>query len=575
MALDASTRSAKSDRFDLRALFETSQLLSRSLELDFVLNSLLLTAMSKLLTTRGMVLMDDPLEGGYRVSAVKGVRAVERGHVFQITASGHTKVLHENDVPDALKAHGMVLAVPISFGNREIGMLTVGPKATREPFQDVELEFLRSLINMSSTAVHNSLMVEELKLANRDLDAKIQELNTLFDLSQEFNATIDRDRVVRLLSLALMGQLLVSKHLFLLRRNRGMSEVPQVYVIASKGLVDGELEPELISTLCGQDELVLLGGDAGDEWRGLTSRGLMLALPLKQHGETCGALCLGPKRTGQPYSPGDVEFLSALGNLALVSIQNSFLVEEQIEKERLEEEMRLARRIQERLYPQEIPKFEGYDVAAHAEPSRFVGGDYYDVLRLKNDRLLAAVADVTGKGVPASLLMANLQASLHVLLPIDVTIEEAARHINRVICENTDYDKFITFFFGIIHRESGTMHYVNAGHNPPTLVHTDGSMELLETGGLLLGVMKDLTYERGEVELRRGDVLAMFTDGVTEAMSYDGEEYGEPRLEAILVGNRHRSAKEIMDAVREDIARFTKGVSVLSDDLTMVIVKRI
>jgi sigma-B regulation protein RsbU (phosphoserine phosphatase) len=570
----------RTERFDLRALYETSGLLSRSLDLDFVLNSLLLTAMSKLFTTRGVVLMRDQLSEGYRVSAVKGLKGVAVDDVVRLEGISDDDIMVDGEVPEKLREYDLVLSVPISFGSRSIGMLAMGPKATRDDFTTMELEFIRSLVNMSSTAVHNSLMVEELKLANRDLDSKIQELNTLFDLSQEFNATIDRDRLVRLLSFALMGQLLVSRHVFLLRRTVGGSADPDVYVVGSKGLGADDIGPEIVSALCGLDELLLLEDIEDDEgagraWESLRRLDLCLALPLRQHGETCGALCLGEKRTGQPYSPGDIEFLSALGNLALVSIQNSFLVEEQIEKERLEEEMRLARSIQERLLPQKVPVIQDYELAAVAIPSRFVGGDYYDLVELEGDRVLLAVADVTGKGVPASLLMANLQASLHVMLPMDLSIEEAVVHINRVICENTDYDKFITFFVTILDRSTGKLDYVNAGHNPPTIVRADGSLEMLETGGLLLGVMKDLGYEKGRAELRTGDVLAMFTDGVTEAMSRAGEEYGEERLEHLLAARRHGTAAEILKAVREDITAFTSGVAVLSDDLTMVVLKRV
>ncbi len=608
-ATSATTTASRSERYNLRALFETSQLLSRSLDLEFVLDSLLLTVMSKLLTTRGVILMKDPLENGYRVSSAKGLRDLKEGDVLPLSDLPTDAVLTDDDVPAPLAERGLKLAIPIYFAKREIGLLAAGGKATREPFSTFELEYIHSLVNMSSTAVHNSLMVEELQIANRDLDAKVQELNTLFDLSQEFNATIDRDRLVKLLTFALMGQLLVSRHLFLLRRDRGVAGDPEVFVIASRGM-DDSLEPELTRALCELEELLLLdaeqasGGDgsasvpgldgssAGDSkngsgatsspgqdataqpWHLLRKRGLILALPLRQHGETCGALCLGPKRTGQSYEPGDVEFLSALGNLALVSIQNSFLVEEQIEKERLEEEMRLARRIQERLLPQEIPEPDGYEVAAIAEPSRFVGGDYYDVVELEGNRILAAVADVTGKGVPASLLMANLQAGLHVMLPMDVNIEEAVGHLNRVICENTDFDKFITFFVSILHLDSGQLEYVNAGHNPPMLVRADGSIELLETGGLLLGVMKSLGYERGTVDLHPGDVVVMFTDGVTEAMNSDGEEYHEDRLEAVLKKVHHLSAQEILKAIREDVSAFTGPVSALSDDLTLVVLRR-
>lgn len=578
MGADPDTSPMRSERFDLRALYETSRLLSTSLDLKFVLNNLLLTVMSKLLTTRAAVLMRDPVEIGYRVAATRNIKTLEEGVVLETPGLPEDAVLTGPEAPDALREHGLELAAPIRFGNREIGMLAAGRKATGEPYDPFELEFIRSLVHMSSTAVHNSLMVQELQMANRDLDARIQELNTLFDLSQEFNATIDRERLVKLLSFALMGQLLVSRHVFLVRRTRTKDDPARADLfVAASGDLSEQMAPALTEQLCTLEHLVLLDDEAtpsDDVRQGLRDLGLILALPLKHQGQPCGALCLGPKRSGRSYTPADIEFLSALGNLTLVSVQNSFLVEEQIEKKRLEEEMRIARRIQERLLPRETPGTDPYEVAALAKPSRVVGGDYYDVVRLKGERLLLAIADVTGKGMPAALLMANLQASLHVVLPMDMTIEQAVGHINRVTCENTDTDRFITFFMAILHLDSGYMEYVNAGHNPPLIVRRNGSMELLSTGGLLLGVMDRVGYERGAVRLEPGDVAALFTDGVTEAMNPAGEEYLEERLEAVLKRSHTESAADIVDLVHKDIAKFTGNVEELSDDLTMLVVKR-
>ena len=169
--------------------------------------------------------------------------------------------------------------------------------------------------------------------------------------------------------------------------------------------------------------------------------------------------------------------------------------------------------------------------------------------------------------------MSNLQAALRVLIPLDVSLEEGTAHMNRVITENTGYDKFITYFHGIYDRRDRSFNYVNAGHNPATIVRADGTLELLEKGGLLLGVMAGMPYESGTVTLAPGDVLSMFTDGVTEAMSPDGEEWGEERLEPLLVELRDKSAQEILDGVREAVEVFTDHAPVLSDDLTMIVIK--
>jgi phosphoserine phosphatase RsbU/P len=559
------------DRFDLRALYDTSRLLSSSLDRDFVLDSLLFTAMSKLLVTRGMILLYDPVLNSHRVVAAKGVAGVSREDLISLKSTSG------DDIDPALGKYRIAISLPITFGSRELGLVALGGKATGADFSISELDFIRSLINISAPAVHNSIMVDELKIANRDLDAKIQQLNTLFDLSQEFNATIERERLIRLLSLALMGQMLVRCHLFLLRPTDGDvsgDDVDSFEVVTAQGVSPGDVSAHLRNRLCKMDGLVLLDDETSDgEWSDLRKLGLVMAMPLRQQGSLCGVLCLGPKMTGQPYQPDDVEFLSALGNLALVSIRNSYLVESQIESRRLEEEVRLARRIQTRLLPQKVPTLPTADIAAAAKPSRMVGGDFYDVRKLQGDRILTAVADVTGKGIPASLLMANLQAALHVLFPMEMSLAEATSRINRVICENTDSDKFITYFHGIFESNTGNFTYVNAGHNPPYVIRSNGSVEELTVGGLLLGVMDGLPYEMGSVTLYPDDVVAMFTDGVTEPMNDDEEEFGEERLIECLTRERHGTAQEILDRVLADVEGFTGPRAVLDDDLTIVVLK--
>ena len=565
----------RTDRFDLRAIFETSQLLSSSLDLEFVLSNLLRTAMGKLLVTKGTALLFNPLRSAYNVASVMGISGLSKDDELVLGQLDLEHTMHDESVPEALKELGIKLVFPVAFGHREIGLIGLGAKFTKQEFGGQELEFMASLVNMSSAAVHNSLMVEELKIANRDLDAKVQQLNTLFDLSQEFNSTVDRSSLVKLLTFALMGQLTVTKHIYLIKSvSKDDEGEAAVQVVTHKGIRKEVLTPATIEALSHVEEMCLLEGkDVPDGCEPLAEAGVSMVLPIRHKGETGAILCLGPKMTGKDYEPDEVEFLYALGNLAFVSLQNSYLVDEQIEKERLEEEMRLAREIQERLQPSSLPDFEGLDAASLALPSRHVAGDYFDAIKLDEDRILYAIADVTGKGVPASLLMSNLQACLRVLVPLDVSIEEGTAHMNRVITENTGFDKFITYFHGISDKPDRSFNYVNAGHNPATLVRKDGSFELLEKGGLLLGVMAGMPYESGAVTLNEGDVLAMFTDGVTEAMSPEGEEWGEERLEPLLVELRDKSAQDILDGVAEAVQEFTDHAPVLSDDLTMIVIK--
>lgn len=567
----------KTDRFDLRAIFETSQLLSSSLDLEFVLSNLLRTAMGKLLVTKGTALLFNPLRSAYNVASVMGISGLSKDDELVLVKLDLEHTMHDESVPDALKELGLKVVFPVAFGHREIGLIGLGAKFTKQEFGEQELEFMASLVNMSSAAVHNSLMVEELKIANRDLDAKVQQLNTLFDLSQEFNSTVDRSSLVKLLTFALMGQLTVTKHVYLIKSvSKDNEGEAAVQVVTHKGVRKDAMTPGVIEFLSNIKEMCLLEDkEVPEGCEPLAEAGIEMVLPIRHKGETGAILCLGPKMTGKDYEPDEIEFLYALGNLAFVSLQNSYLVEDQIEKERLEEEMRLAREIQERLQPASLPDFEGLETASLALPSRHVAGDYFDAIKLDDDRILYAIADVTGKGVPASLLMSNLQAALRVLVPLDVSLEEGTAHMNRVITENTGYDKFITYFHGIYDRRDRSFNYVNAGHNPATIVRADGTLELLDKGGLLLGVMAGMPYESGTVTLAPGDVLAMFTDGVTEAMSPEGEEWGEERLEPLLVEIREKSAQEILDQVSEAVEEFTDHAPVLSDDLTMIVIKAI
>ena len=560
----------RTDKFDLRALLETSRLLSSSLEIDFVLSNLLLTAMSKLFVTRGVVLLDDPLAGAHRVEAVKGITGLSRNS--HVNVGGVPETIVQGDaVPAPLRERGIALLLPIAYHERAIGLVGLGPKATGGDFSADELAFVDSLVHMSATAVHNARMVEELKEANRDLGHKIQQLDTLFDLSQEFNRTLDADHAVKLLSFALMGQLLVGRYAFLL-----CAQGERLEVVATR-----KAEPisEDTCTRLGSLKRLVILDDEAETWPDLREQGFALALPLRMKEETRGVLLLGPRRTGAPFEVDDIDFLKALGALALNSVENARGVAARIEKERLEEEMRLAREIQERLLPQDLPTFPTLDLAALALPSRFVAGDYFELMSLDADRLLFAVADVSGKGMPASLLMANLQACLHVLrgslTAESLDLAEATGRVNEVIHHNTGITSFITFFWGIYDRRDGGVRYVNAGHNYPVLVRADGSLERMETGGVLLGVLKGMPYSEGMTTLEPGDTLALFTDGVTEAWSATDpdDEYGEERLIDTLTAHHTEPAQAVLDAVRADVKQFTED-GPLDDDLTIVVVRR-
>ena len=301
--------------------------------------------------------------------------------------------------------------------------------------------------------------------------------------------------------------------------------------------------------------------------------GVKAIVPMQIQNELRGVLCLGEKMSRDEYSTRDLEFLYSLGNLAIISLENARLFKEAIEKQRLEDELLIAREIQKGLLPSKLPEIPNFELAATNISSKQVGGDYYDVIAAGDSRYVLAIGDVSGKGTPASLLMANLQATIRALVPLGLSISELTKRVNDIIYESTSSDRFITFFWGMFDADKRSLTYVNAGHNHPYLVRADGRKERLEKGGMILGIMSTLIpYEEETVELRSGDLLVTFTDGVSEAMNKDAEEYGEPRLEEVLKNTHTNSAQEVLEAIHLDVKEHC-GDFPQSDDITLLVVK--
>ncbi|MCY3487842.1 MAG: SpoIIE family protein phosphatase [Bacteroidetes bacterium] len=556
---EAVPRAEQVQRHDLQALFQTSQVLTSSLELYSVLSNLLLTAMGKLLVPRGIALLYDPEKQNWRVIVVKGIPAVEEESRLELPPLISETLIAGEELPTLLNSLGIRLLLPVRDDQSDIGAIALGSKITGASFQEEELQFVQSLVNMASTAVRNSLILEKLRRTNLDLDSTVQQLNTLFELSKEFNATVDRSHVLKIFSFALMGHMVVHGHLFYLRRPDGTFKL-----VSGKQITTKDLATEFLDDI--QD---LVRAEPGDH---LDQSGIAIALPIRQQGAVHGVLCLGAKMNDSPYDRKDVEFLYALGSLAVTSIQNVELIEERIAKQQLEEELRMARTIQRRLLPDKIPQVPGIEISTLALSSREVGGDYFDVAPLNKNRTLFMIADVTGKGVPAALLMSSIHACTHVMLPMDLTLEEAIEHTNRMLYENTDPDKFITAFAAMYYPDR-SLAFVNAGHEPPLLIRANGQVERLSDGGPLLGIVPNIPYEAGYITLAPGDTIVMYTDGVTEAMGEAMDEYTEKRLLDLALANRSCSADALTKLIQSDIQQFTGPVEMLSDDRTLIVIK--
>jgi sigma-B regulation protein RsbU (phosphoserine phosphatase) len=232
-------------------------------------------------------------------------------------------------------------------------------------------------------------------------------------------------------------------------------------------------------------------------------------------------------------------------------------------------ELEDARRIQRGLLPAALPRFPGWDIAAVCDEAASVGGDTYDVIQLDAVRLAICIADVAGKGIPAALLAANLQAAVRSSVGEHPEPAQACQLINRSLCATVPDDRFVTFFLAVLDTSDGTLSYCNAGHNPPLLVGADGEATLLSGGGTVLGVSSNSWYESRRVEMAPGSVLVLYTDGITEACNADDEEFGEMRLGARVAVDRGLTAPEIRDNLLQAVRAFS---DVRADDQTVLVV---
>ncbi len=271
------------------------------------------------------------------------------------------------------------------------------------------------------------------------------------------------------------------------------------------------------------------------------------------------------------FTEDDLRVLTALANVAAAKIENVRLLEESLEKRRMEEDMRMAAEIQNGLLPRQAPEVQGWDVAGSNRPCRTVGGDYYD-FAVERGRLLLALGDVSGKGTGAALLMTVLRAAVRAHWT-DPGLAEAVGRINRTVCQNVPSSKYVTFFLAALDPASGRLDYVNAGHNPPILVRAAGTVEKLAAGGLVLGIFETVSYEGGAVVLEPGDMLVIYSDGVTETWDPDGEEFGEDKLVALAVADRAMGANDLQNAILCEIERFEQGARA-TDDRTLLVLKR-
>lgn len=423
---------------------------------------------------------------------------------------------------------------------------------------------------------------------------------TLARLEELVDGLFLRDRhdprnLIRQLSrdiITILDRRLLTEQIVLTMAEGVMAQKPALVDFAAphgKRVISTQLEPHEVALLesCAdefealgvndefthRDQLAgLRGNENSPALNALQKIGLRYLLPLRHGGRKHGVLLLGRKVTGVSYTGEEVSLLVTLANQVGVALQNASLYRQTLDAAVLEEELALARKIQQNLLPARAPEVRPFSVAARNVPSQQVGGDFYDLVDLGGGRLLLAVADVSGKGVPAAILTSMLQAALRTQLKSAGGPAEILRNLNEMVYQFTAADQFATFFLGVLDGADLTFRYANAGHNFPFVLKAGEGMETLETGGLLLGAFPGIDWPEGSVTLAPGDTLLLYTDGITEARPPDvDEEYGEGRFNERLALLRCAPVEQMLDDILTDVTLYAGGTP--QDDATLVIVR--
>jgi serine phosphatase RsbU (regulator of sigma subunit) len=299
----------------------------------------------------------------------------------------------------------------------------------------------------------------------------------------------------------------------------------------------------------------------------------LVCVPLMIKSQLRGVLTVYNKKERGEFTEEDQRLLAIIAGQSAQVVENARLYEAEQALLKVREELRLASTIQTDLLPKGAPPVPGYDIAGKSVPAQLVGGDYFDFIALNDPRYAICLGDVSGKGLPASLLMANLQATLRGQTMLDISPSICVQRSNRLLFQSTSSDKFVTLFVGILDPVAHALTYTNAGHESPFLLRANGELSRLTTGGVVLSILEDFAYQEETVPLAPGDLLVIYSDGVTEAINPDERAFGEELLRTVLTDSRHEPSTVIIERIIASVNSHA-GSAPQMDDMTIVVIKR-
>jgi phosphoserine phosphatase RsbU/P len=572
------------NRDSLEFLVEASKILNSTLDLDMLLSLVYDLVVSAVhCETCSLGKLDEKSDkirillsfGRGRADIASPVIAKDEGVIGQVVAAGKPVVVNDSAdlgrYPDPLAASTNIakrnsLGVPLMRGGQVRGAIEAINKDAGD-FTDYDLEVLSSLAEQVAIAIDNATFYET---SQREANHR----RLLFEVGVRISSSLDLGEVLNLILDCLRqvvkydagGMFLVDPETIGMMRLATLGYDP-----ADEKLLEVKFGEGLVGWVAKNGEPVIVD-DVSKDSRYINSRAATrseITVPLFADEKIVGVLNLESDRIAA-FTEEDLALIRAFGSHAAISIERAILHAELLEKRRLEDELDLARRIQMTFLPEVLPDIPGFELSALNLPSEEVGGDYYDVIRISPGHWGLVIADVFGKGIPASLVMASFRASLLAEIRNNYAIRTILAKVNRLIWESVEPERCVTACYGVLDRKAGVLTYSNAGHIYPLVISKD-AVRTLTRGGMLLGAIRDTSYEEERIYLKSGDLLLFFTDGLTEPENERGEPFGEERITRLAQGMLDLPCADIVRRLHEEILAFTHGM--LTDDFTLLAVK--
>jgi sigma-B regulation protein RsbU (phosphoserine phosphatase) len=462
-----------------------------------------------------------------------------------------------------------LIATPIFYKDQLLGVIEVANKKGEADFSETDLTIMNALSEQIGLAISNAELIQNLRKKNI-------ETQSLYEVGKLLSGKLELEEMLQI----------IIEQVFNLVKAR----LATIYLVDPS---DGSIR-EVVSMGLPPDyesKLTMKIGEGITGWVAKTGQTAVIdnvaenrhyipllpetkseiAVPLLSRGKVIGVFNVESDQLNA-YSKDDLELLQTFASQAAISIERALLYRQSLEQKAFRDELDIARRIQQTFLPKSGPQVIDYDIAGVNIPSEAVGGDYYDFINIVINQCGVAIADVSGKGIGAALIMATYRASLKAEIRNNFAIRTILAKVNDLLYESIDRQNYVTAVYGVLDIRNHIFTYSNAGHPPPLLFKAGGEIQELTCGGYAIGMFANSVYEEASIYLSRDDILLMYTDGVTEAHNENGEEFGVTRLREVVLQSRKLSSKEILEKIVESVDRF-RNSNLEADDLTMILIK--